>query len=169
MLDLVEKQAGFMGCAKSYEESGLVLVGVPMDITVSFRPGTRFGPQQIRRVSYGLEEYSVDLDRELGDYKFYDAGDVSLPFGSTRECLRRIGLVVSEILADGKFPLVLGGEHLISLAVVREMAKVYPRLAVIVFDAHTDLMEEYLEQKYSHATVMRRISEMLGGRNLHQF
>lgn len=169
MLDLVEKQTGFMGCAENYAESGLVLVGAPMDLTVSFRPGTRFGPQQIRQVSYGLEEYSVYLDRELGDYKFYDAGDISLPFGSVQECLRRISLVTAEILTGGKFPLVLGGEHLISLAVLRELARVYPHLAVIVFDAHTDLREEYLEQKYSHATVMRRVAEMLGGHNLYQF
>ncbi|OPX85323.1 MAG: Agmatinase [Pelotomaculum sp. PtaB.Bin104] len=169
MFDLFEKQTGFMGCAESYEESRLVLVGAPMDLTVSFRPGTRFGPQQIRRVSYGLEEYSFDLDRDLADCNFYDAGDVSLPFGSVQESLRRIGLVTAKLLVMGKFPITLGGEHLVSLPVLQEMARVYPRLAVIVFDAHTDLREDYLGEEYSHATVMRRVTEVVGGCNLYQF
>jgi len=168
LLDLVEKQTGFMGCNDSYEQAGIILVGAPMDLTVSFRPGTRMGPQQIRRVSYGLEEYSIYLDRDLCDCNFYDAGDITLPFGAVQESLRRIGRVVSKILRDGKFPLVLGGEHLISLAVVREVAKAYPDIAVIVFDAHADLRGEYLGEDYSHATVMRRVSEIIGGKNLYQ-
>jgi len=168
LLDLVEKQAGFMGCADSYEQAGIILVGAPMDLTVSFRPGTRMGPQQIRRVSYGLEEYSIYLDRDLRDCNFFDAGDISLPPGAVQESLHRISRVISKILCDGKFPLVLGGEHLISLAVLREVAKTYPDIAVIVFDAHADLREEYLGEVYSHATVMRRVAEIIGGRNLYQ-
>lgn len=169
MLDLVEKNTGFIGCAESYEQSELVIIGAPMDLTVSFRPGARFAPQQVRRVSEGLEEYSVYLDRDLADYRYYDAGDVSLPYGNVLESLSRIGKVVSQILRDGKFPLVLGGEHLISLAVLKEVIKLYPDLAVVVFDAHADLRNEYLGEEYSHATVMRRVVEITGGENLYQF
>lgn len=169
MLDLVEKNTGFIGCAESYEQSELVIIGAPMDLTVSFRPGARFAPQQIRRVSQGLEEYSVYLDKDLADYRYYDAGDVSLPYGNVLESLSRIGKVVSQILRDGKFPLVLGGEHLISLAVLKEVIKLYPDLAVVVFDAHADLRNEYLGEEYSHATVMRRVVEITGGENLYQF
>jgi len=169
LLDLVEKCTGFMGCADSYEQAGLVLIGAPMDLTVSFRPGTRFGPQQIRRVSHGLEEYSIYLDKDLSDYLYYDAGDISLPYGNIQGSLFRISRVISEILCDGKFPLVLGGEHLISLAVLREVAKFYPDVAVVVFDAHADLRDEYLGEEFSHATVMRRVIEIIGGNNLYQF
>lgn len=169
MPDLVKKNTGFIGCADSYEQAGLIIIGAPMDLTVSFRPGTRLGPQQIRRVSHGLEEYSIYLDKDLGDYCYYDAGDVSLPYGNIQESLSRIGRVVSKILFDGKFPLVLGGEHLISFAVLREVAKFYPDIAVVVFDAHADLRDEYLGEEYSHATVMRRIIEVIGGKNLYQF
>jgi len=169
LLDLVEKYTGFIGCTDSYEHSGLIIIGAPMDLTVSFRPGTRLGPQQIRRVSHGLEEYSIYLGKDLGDYRYYDAGDVSLPYGNIQEGLSRIGRVVSEILFDGKFPLVLGGEHLITLAVLREVVKLHPDVAVVVFDAHADLRNEYLGEEYSHATVMRRIIEVIGGKNLYQF
>ncbi|OPY57026.1 MAG: Agmatinase [Pelotomaculum sp. PtaU1.Bin035] len=169
MLELVDKCTGFMGCTDSYEQAGLILLGAPMDLTVSFRPGTRRGPQQIRQLSYGLEEYSIYLDRDLNDYSFYDAGDISLPLGAVQESLRRIGRATSKILSDGKFPLVLGGEHLISLAVISEFAKVYPDMAVVVFDAHADIRDEYLGEGYSHATVMRRVLEVIGGNNLYQF
>lgn len=169
MLDLVERYTGFIGSTDTYEQAEIVLFGAPMDLTVSFRPGTRQGPQQVRQASYGLEEYSVDLERDLADYRYYDAGDVALPFGTAQESLRRIGLVTAEILSGGKFPLVLGGEHLISFAVIKEIAKVYPGLVVIHFDAHADLREEYLGEHLSHATVMRRVTDLIGGQNLYQF
>lgn len=169
MLDLVERSTGFIGSAGEYERAGIVLVGAPMDITVSFRPGARQGPQQVRQVSQGLEEYSVDLDRDLSDYYYYDAGDVILPFGTVEESLRRIGLVAGEILGCGKFPLFLGGEHLISFAVIKEAANTYPGLAVIHIDAHADLRDEYLGERFSHATVMRRVAELIGGKNIFQF
>lgn len=169
MLELVERCTGFMGSTDRYDQAQIVLLGAPMDLTVSFRPGTRQGPQKVRQVSFGLEEYSVDLDRDLADYGYYDAGDVSLSFGAAQESLRRIGLAVAEILAGGKFPLVLGGEHLISFAVIKEVAQTYPGLAVVHFDAHADLREEYLGESFSHATVMRRVTELVGGKNLYQF
>jgi len=169
MLELVDRYTGFMGGTDNYEQAGIVLVGAPLDLTVSFRPGAREGPREIRRVSQGLEEYSVYLQRDLADYRYYDAGDVALPLGAVQESLRRIGLVAAEILAGGKFPLFLGGEHLISYPIIREAVNVYPELAVIQFDAHADLREEYLGARFSHATVMRRVVELIGGGNLYQF
>lgn len=169
MLDLVERHTGFMGSIDHYEEAEIVLFGAPMDLTVSFRPGTRQGPQQVRLVSHGLEEYSVDQDRDLVNYRYYDAGDLILPFGTIQESLRRIGHVTGEILSDGKFPIILGGEHLISFPVIKEVAEAYPGLAVIHFDAHADLREEYLGERFSHATVMRRVVDLIGGKSLFQF
>ena len=89
--------------------------------------------------------------------------------GTVEDSLCRIGAVAAEILAAGKFPLVLGGEHLISLPLVEEIAKVNTDLAVIHFDAHTDLREDYLGSRLSHATVMRRVADAVGGENLYQF
>lgn len=169
MFDHLERYAGFMGSTDNYDHSGIVLLGAPMDLTVSFRTGTRQGPQQIRQVSHGLEEYSVYLGRDLADYIYYDAGDVALSFGSVQESLHRIGSVVANILNDGKFPLVLGGEHLVSFAVINEMLVKYPKMAVLQLDAHADLREEYLGDRFSHATVMRRVVDLIGGKNLYQF
>jgi agmatinase len=169
MFELVEKYAGFMGSTDDYSRAGIVLVGAPMDLTVSFRSGTRQGPQQVRRVSYSIEEYSVELNRDLSDYCYFDAGDIIMPFGSVRQSLQRVEQVVAKVLNDGRFPLILGGEHLISLPVIREMVKVYPDLIVVQLDAHADLRDEYMGETCSHATVMRRVAEIIGSRNLYQF
>lgn len=157
-----------MGSIDNFERSEVVLIGAPMEVTVSFRPGTRKGPEQIRLVSPGLEEYSLDLNRDLVDCCYYDAGDVVLPPGTLQESLRRIGAVTAKVLSSSKFPLVIGGEHLVSLAVIKEVARVYPELAVIQLDAHADLREDYLGERYSHATVMRRVADLVGGENIYQ-
>lgn len=169
MDNLVERYTNFMGSVSSYEEADTVLVGIPMDFTVSFRPGTRLGPQAVRNVSFGLEEYSVYVDKDLADYSFYDWGDVNLPMGNVPASLDRIGEVAAKVLEDGKFPIMIGGEHLVTYPIIREMAKKYPELAVIHFDAHADLREDYLGEVNSHATVMRKVCGLVGGHNLYQF
>lgn len=169
MSKYVERFTGFMGSCDTYQEATTVILGVPMDFTVSFRPGTRMGPQHIRTVSYGLEEYSVDQDKELTDYAYYDWGDINLPFGNTAESLKRIGQVTGQLLNDGKFPLLIGGEHLISFPIIEQVYRKYPDLAVLHFDAHADLRSEYLGEVLSHATVMRKVADLIGGQNLYQF
>ena len=166
---LVERLGGFMGAGDDYSESSLVIVGAPMDLTVSFRPGTREGPRSIRQASYGLEEYSIDLDRDLREVVFCDAGDVPVLPGSVGESLRRIGRAAAEIMAGGRLPVFLGGEHLISLPVITEAARFYQDLAVVHLDAHADMRDEYLGERLSHATVMRRVAEIIGGENIFQF
>lgn len=169
MHQFIEKSLGFMGSRERYEEADIVIIGLPMDYTVSFRPGTRMGPQQVRTVSIGLEEYSVYLDRDLADSRYYDAGDVILPFGNVTESLRRIEEVAGQLLADGKKPIFIGGEHLVSYPLVKAVAAKYSDLAVVHFDAHADLREDYLDEVLSHATVIRRICDTIGSRNVYQF
>jgi agmatinase len=169
MLPLTEKYSDYMGSTSNYNEAKLVLVGAPMDFTTSFRPGTRQGPQQIRSVSYGIEEYSVYLDKDLADYKYYDAGDVAIPFGNVSTSLNMIGQTIGQILEDRKFPFLLGGEHLVSLPAIEQVAKRYSNLVVLHFDAHADLREEYIGETHSHATVIRRAIDLIGGDNVYQF
>jgi agmatinase len=160
----------FMASSKSYENSDVVIVGVPMDFTCSFRPGTRFGPQKIREVSIGIEEYSVFMDRSLEDVSFYDCGDLDLPFGNVDKSLEMIGMSANEIIEDGKFPIFIGGEHLISVPVIKEIYKKYGNeLIVVQFDAHADLREGYLGCPNSHASAMRRLTEFMSGKNIFQF
>jgi agmatinase len=158
----------FLAADSSYAESLAVIIGCPLDITSSFRPGTRFAPQAIRDVSWGLETYSPRLDRDLEDLKICDVGDISLPQGDPEGALGMIQCYLATVLGDKKFPILIGGEHLISLAVVRELAKRHQNLAVIQLDAHADFRQDYLGDSLSHATVMRRIADILGGENIFQ-
>ncbi|MGG3736611.1 agmatinase [Aeribacillus pallidus] len=159
----------FIKSHPSYEESQAVIYGMPMDWTVSYRPGSRFGPARIREVSIGLEEYSPYLDRELEEVKYFDAGDIPLPFGNAERSLELIEEFVDKVLADGKFPLGLGGEHLVSWPVIKAMYKKYPDLAIIHMDAHTDLRTDYEGEPLSHATPIRKAAELMGPENVYSF
>ncbi|NHM30133.1 agmatinase [Neobacillus terrae] len=159
----------FIKSHPNFEESQAVLYGMPMDWTVSYRPGSRFGPNRIREVSIGLEEYSVYLDRELEDVKFYDAGDIPLPFGNPQRSIDMIEDFVGKVLEAGKFPLGMGGEHLVSWPVMKAVYKKHPDLAVIHMDAHTDLREQYEGEPLSHSTPIRKVAELIGPKNVYSF
>lgn len=159
----------FIKSHPNYEESKAVLYGMPMDWTVSYRPGSRFGPNKIREVSIGLEEYSPYLDRELEDVKFFDAGDIPLPFGNPEKSLLEIETYVHTLLKDDKIPMGMGGEHLVSLPVMKAVASKYDDLAIIHFDAHTDLRENYEGEEYSHSTPIRKIADHIGPTNVYSF
>jgi agmatinase len=159
----------FIKSHPSFEESKAVLYGMPMDWTVSYRPGSRFGPTRIREVSIGLEEYSAYLDRELEDVKYFDAGDIPLPFGNPQKSLDLIEEFVTKLLDAGKFPLGMGGEHLVSWPVMKAVYKKYPDLAIIHMDAHTDLREQYEGEPLSHSTPIRKIAELIGPKNVYSF
>lgn len=159
----------FIGADCPYHDAQMVIFGAPFDGTTSFRPGTRFGSKAIRGDSFGIETYSPYQDKDLLDTKVFDAGDLELPFGSPEKALTMIEAMADEILADHKLPIMLGGEHLVSLAMVRALVKRYPDLAIIHFDAHADLRDDYLGEKLSHASVMRRSWELLGDGRIYQF
>lgn len=159
----------FIGSHPVFEESEAVLYGMPMDWTVSYRPGSRFGPTRIREVSIGLEEYSPYLDRELEEVKYFDAGDIPLPFGNPQRSLNMIEEYIDQLLAADKFPLGMGGEHLVSWPVMKAMSKKYPDLAIIHMDAHTDLREEYEGEPLSHSTPIRKVAELIGPENVYSF
>lgn len=158
-----------LGFENAYEESDIVVFGAPFDGTVSFRPGSRFGPPAIRNESYGIETYSPYQDRDLEDIKGHDFGDISLPFGDTRQVLDAIQECAGGILKDGKKPIMLGGEHLVTLPAFKAVLDVHPDLCLIHLDAHTDLREDYLGVKLSHATVVRRIWELVGDDRIWQY
>lgn len=159
----------FIGCSSEYQEAKIVLFGAPFDSTTSFRPGARFGSAAIRHESFGLETYSLYQDKDLTDYAIFDSGDLELCFGSSEAALSDIEERTKEIIKDGKFPLLIGGEHLVTLGSIRALAEKYPDLHIIHFDAHADLRQDYLGAPLSHACVMRRCQEILGDGRIHQF
>lgn len=159
----------FLSCDCEYEEADIVLFGAPFDSTTSFRPGARFGSSAIRHESFGLETYSPYQDKDLTDISVFDSGDLELCFGSSEAALSDIEERTAKILKDHKLPLMIGGEHLVTLGAVRAVLKKYPDLHIIHFDAHADLRDDYLGAALSHACVMRRCHDLLGDGRIHQF
>ena len=159
----------FIGCDEEYNESEIVLFGIPFDGTTSFRPGTRFAMQAIRPDSYGLETYSPYLKRDLENAKIFDGGDLELPLGNTEQVIETILQYSRDIVADGKKFMMVGGEHLVSYPTIQAMYEKYPDLHVIHLDAHTDLRDTFSGQKLSHATVIRRCHDFLGDGRIFQF
>lgn len=158
----------WIGQNPDYETSKVVMLGLPFDGTVSYRPGSRFAPEQIRLASWGLEEYSPYFDKHLEDVNFHDAGDLEFPLGNTCKSLDVIERNVGDIYKDGKKVFGIGGEHLVTLPEIKALSKYYNNLAIVHFDAHTDLRQEYLGEKMSHSAVIRHCSDIVGPENIRQ-
>lgn len=159
----------FIGLDASFAEASCVVFGAGMDSTTSYRPGTRFAMATMRKESFGLETYSPYQDLDLEDFSIFDAGDLELPFGNPRKALDMIKATTKAILRENKLPCMVGGEHLVTLGAVEAVIEKYPDLKVIHFDAHTDLRQEYLGEKLSHATVIRRVHDLIGDGKIYQF
>ncbi|WP_186578102.1 agmatinase [Aquibacillus kalidii] len=159
----------FIMSNQNIDEAKAVIYGMPMDWTVSFRPGSRFGPNRIREASLGLEEYSPYMDKHLEEVGYFDAGDIPLPFGNPQRSLDYIQDYVRKILDHGKFPLGLGGEHLVTWPVIQAMYEKYPDMAMIHIDAHADLREEYEGETLSHSTPIRKVCGLIGPDNVFSF
>ncbi|MDR2664867.1 MAG: agmatinase [Oscillospiraceae bacterium] len=159
----------FIGCDSTYQRADAAVFGAPFDGTASYRPGARFGPGAIRAESYGIETYSPYQNRDLGDIRVFDGGDLELPFGNAAAALELIDERAGEYLRDGKRPVMLGGEHLVTLGALRAASRAHPDLRVVHFDAHCDMREQYMGERLSHATVMRRAHELVGDGRIYQF
>ena len=154
----VSATGGFSGFSKPLQQARHVVVGVPFDHTSTFRSGSRFGPNAIREASLNIETYSLRSGVDVESIPIHDAGDLHV-VDDVSETLRRLRAVTGDILAAGKMPVCIGGEHTITLGAVQSLPS---ETGVISFDAHGDLRDEYGGGKLSHATVLRRISEEVG-------
>ena len=159
----------FLGCDSEFCDSKIVIFGAPFEATTSYRPGTRFASRYMRAESYGLETYSPYQDLDLEDIEIFDSGDLELCFGDTQKALGDIENHTRKILDSDKLPLMIGGEHLVTLGAVRAVYEKYPDLHVIHFDAHADLRDEYLGATLSHASVIHRVWDMVGDDKIYQF
>ncbi|HAX72581.1 MAG TPA: agmatinase, partial [Firmicutes bacterium] len=169
MKRLLNQNITFLGMDTAYEDSSVVVFGAPFDGTTSYRPGTRFAAKQMRVESDGIETYSPRLDLDLEDYNICDIGDVELSNGNTVKILSEIEQVVERTLWDGKKPFMIGGEHLVTLPAVKAILKYHPDMVILHFDAHTDLRETYNNEALSHATVIRRVWDLVGDNRIYQF
>lgn len=159
----------FLGCDAEYNESKIVIFGAPFDSTTSYRPGARFASRVMRAESYGLETYSSYQNLDVTDYKIFDGGDLELCFGDTNLALNDIKNFAEKIFAAEKIPVMIGGEHLVTLGMFKAAVEKFQNINVIHFDAHTDLRDDYLGAKLSHATVIRRVYDIIGDGKIFQF
>jgi len=141
------------------EDADYLLFGAPLDRTASYRGGSRFAPTAIREASQYMESYSVRTGLDWEDVKLVDIGDIA-EVGEVESAVENIKRVVEEIGALGKLPVMLGGEHTITLGALRAL---HPA-AVVVFDAHLDLRDTLFEERLCHATYLRRAHEIQGFR-----
>ena len=160
--NLIIKNGHYEGCISTYEDAEVILFGAGFDGTSTYRPGSRFAPMALRSETLlAQEDYSPYFDLDLKDKKIHDLGDVEVVFGDTSETLARIEKISTFIVNDGKKLVCIGGEHLVTLPVVKPLLNNYPDLQIIQLDAHLDLMDELFGDRYSHGTVMRRIFDLM--------
>lgn len=160
----------FLECNYSYDEADIVLFGAPYDSTTSYRAGTREASRAMRGESiYGMESYSPYQDKDLSEIKVCDDGDLELAFGNSERAMKDISQYVAKVIKDSKIPVMIGGEHLVSLGAMQAIYNKYKSINIIHFDAHIDVKDDILGEKLSHGTVMRRIWDIVGDNRIHQF
>jgi agmatinase len=145
----------FTGSQEPFEAAKYIILGVPFDVTSTYRSGAKFAPLAIRDASQNVECYSFRTGVDVEDLKTHDLGDLHVA-GDVELTLGRLALVAQDLFDDGKIPVFIGGEHTITLGVARSLGK---NVAVVSFDAHLDLRDDYLGLTVSHTTFMRRINE----------
>lgn len=160
------KPMKFYYADSTLKEADIAIIGLPFDKTSSFLPGSKYGPEFIRFCSDNIEDYSPYQDKTLNDYKICDLDDLALDADNWDEVVEK---KVHEIFDKKKFFIFLGGEHTITVPVVRVLKDIYQDLTVIQFDAHCDLRDEYKGKKICHASVIRRVSEMIDMDRIYQF
>lgn len=153
----VSSSVVFGGFQRSFDEADYVILGLPLDVTSTFRAGCRFAPSAIRQASLHLETYSFRSGVDAEDLRVHDLGDLHIA-GKVDETLSQLELVVKEILKAKKLPVLIGGEHTITLGAAKSIDE---NIAIVCFDAHLDMRDEYMGLMISHTTFMRRICEQV--------
>jgi agmatinase len=148
----------FSGFQEPFEKADYVILGVPFDVTSTYRTGARFGPNTIRQASVNIETYSFRTGIDIEDLQLYDLGDLDIST-DTKKTLERLKLVIKDLIEAGKTPVTIGGEHTITLGIMKGLGDKTSKTAIVSFDAHLDLRNEFLGLKLSHTTFMRRINE----------
>jgi len=142
-----------------YEHARVVILPVPLDRTTSYVPGTRNGPHEILVASSHMELWDEETGTDVHSIGIFTLPEMEFPFATMDEVIEEIHRVASEIVARGKFPVVLGGEHSITAPVVAALASKHPGLSVLQIDAHADLRESFMGTPHNHACAMRRVLE----------
>jgi len=150
----------FAGINSSFEESRFVVIPVPYDSSTTWLPGARFGPSEVIDASKYLERYDIEFKRVFGG--IWTMEEIEPVRASAEKTVERIKETVGWIISEGKFPILLGGDHTITIGSVRAFKQEYEDLLCIFLDAHADLYDEYEGSRYSHTCTIRRCYEITG-------
>jgi len=155
----------FADAEANFKESKIVLFGVPFDNTASFRPGSRFGPDAIRKASWNFEPYNILTDVNIQDCAIHDYGNIQIEEkDSLKEVFEKVTGFAQKLRLLNKIPFLIGGEHTLSAACIQGFGK---DIHSIVFDAHLDFRDSYVQQRYNHACTIRRINDHLPGDHIY--
>jgi agmatinase len=158
----------FISCRASLSGARIAVFGIPFEGTVNLRQGADHGPRDLRIASDSIETYSPALDRDLEDLAIADLGDCELGSGTPREQLHRARAEISAFWRPGLRPVMLGGDHTATLPVIEVLAPAIPDLRILQLDAHPDLREEFLGERYNYASAMARVMDVVGAERVYQ-
>ena len=158
----------FIACQASLPDARIVLFGIPFEGTVNLRRGADHGPRDLRLASDSIETYSPALERDLEDLVIADLGDCQLGAGSPREQLHEARREVAEFWQPRLVSVMLGGDHMATLPVIETLAPAIPDLRILQLDAHPDLREEFLGERYNYASAMARVMEVVAPERVYQ-
>ena len=159
--DLFVSQSNvFSGIQTEFNKAEYVVFGVPFDVTSTYRTGARFGPNAIRQASINIETYSFRSGIDMEDVAVHDLGDLHVS-ADPEKTVNMLKLVVEDILAAKKLPIAIGGEHTITLGILKGLVAEPKKTAVVSFDAHLDLRKEFMGLALSHTTFMQIVNETL--------
>jgi len=165
---LIPAEPRFIACRASLADAGIVLFGIPFEGRVNLRRGADQGPRELRLASDSIETYSPFLGRDLEDLAIADLGDCELGDGTPREQLARAREEIRRFWRPGLRPVMLGGDHTATLAVIEVLAPAIPDLRILQLDAHPDLREEFLGERYNYASAMARVMDVVAPERVFQ-
>ena len=165
---MIPAEPRFIACRASLAGAGIVLFGIPFEGRVNLRRGADHGPRELRLASDSIETYSPFLGRDLEDLAIADLGDCELGDGTPREQLTRAREEIRRFWRPGLRPVMLGGDHTATLAVIEVLAPAIPDLRILQLDAHPDLREEFLGERYNYASAMARVMDVVAPERVFQ-
>ena len=165
---MIPAEPRFISCRVSSPEARIVLFGIPFEGRVNLRRGADQGPRTLRVASDSIETYSPALDRDLEDLAIADIGDCQLGTGSPREHLDRARAEIAGFWRPDRLPIMLGGDHTATLPVIEVLAGAIPELRILQLDAHPDLREAFLGERFNYASAMARVMDVVAPEAVYQ-
>jgi agmatinase len=144
----------------SWEVSRAVIIPVPYDLTTTYLPGTRLAPHAIIKASMQVELFDDELEQETAAIGIHTLPEIAVDTAGPAAMIERVETAAQQVISAGKFPVLLGGEHSVTLGMIRALIKTHPDMGVLQLDAHADLRDSYLGSPYNHACVAQRIQEL---------